>query len=400
MNWHNIDPTLPHLSHVFDSSAAMHRFAQQPSMRCRRQSIEYIPGTRCTATYLLSQEDAAWQTIGVVEIEPAGIEHRLFTEDPLLASLPTAMDANRLTAHFAVDHAALGQIDAVIPVRYKPGSRCTLRYHTRTQGAQSFCFGKLLAKDSAEIAQAVDDLYRASQSTPELPGVAQPLAYWPELNMLVQAAVAGAELHDLAFDPQQKLADRISWMRTAGRAAAALHSAAIDVTGQPQTLAGDLVALDEYKPALRQINPHLADRFEAAIALTAKTAHPQRELASVLSHGALRTDQFMVEGDHLVLIDLDSLCWSSPARDLGNFLAYLTWKALRQPHHAAFIQLGQQAFLEGYQTFRALPDAQWISHYHVASILKVLGRRYTGLTYREWPLTEQLLDIAVGLIRQ
>lgn len=404
MNWHNIDPALPHLSHAFDSSAAMHHFAHKPSARCRRQSVEYIPGTRCTATYLLSDDDlnngdAAWQTIGVVEIEPDGIEHWLFTDDPQLASLPTAMDATRLTARLAIDHAELGQVDAVIPVRYKPGSRCTLRYRTHTESGQNFCFGKLLAQDSAEIAQAVDDLYRASQSTPELPGVAQPLAYWPELQMLVQAAVAGEELHDLAFDPQQNLANRIHWMHAAGRAAAALHSSAIGVNGQPQMLSGDLAGLDEYKPALRQINPHLADRFDDAIALVTKTARPQRELAPVLSHGALRTDQFMIENDHLVLIDLDSLCWSSPARDLGNFLAYLTWKALRQPQHAAFIQLGQQAFLEGYQTLRSLPDAKWISLYQAASILKVLGRRYTGLTYREWPLTGQLLDMAVGMIQ-
>ncbi len=85
---------------------------------------------------------------------------------------------------------------------------------------------------------------------------------------------------------------------------------------------------------------------------------------------------------------------------LGNFQAYLTWKALRQPQHATFIQHAQQAFLTGYQTLRSLPDTDWLAFYEAASILKIVGRRYTGLTYQEWPLTEQLLEQAVRMMRK
>ena len=334
----------------------------------------------------------------MVNVEPDGVAHRLFTDDPQLSGLATALDATRLTTQFAMQQTDLGQIEAVVPVRYKPGSRCTLRYQMQTEHGQTNYFGKLLAQGGAELSHAVDDLYRASQQTPELPEIAQPLAYWPDLQMLVQAAVSGHELHDLAFDPQQDLRTRVEWMHAAGRASAALHDAAVDIAGAPQTLVGDLTALNQYQPALRQLNPNLASRFDEAIATIDEVARQQQELTPVVSHGALRTDQFMIEEDHLVLIDLDSLCWSSPARDLGNFLAYLTWKALRQPQHAAFIQLGQQAFLEGYQAYRELPDTHWLMLYQVASILKVLGRRYTNLTYREWPLTEQLLDIAIQMV--
>lgn len=406
MNWHNIDPILPMLAHAFDSSAAMHHFAGRtaaggshaPFTHCRRQSVNYVPTKRCTATYLLSQEAAAWQTIGVVEVLPDRVEHRLFTDDPRLANLATAMDTRTLSTQYAAEYAGLGQIDGVTPVRYKPGSRCTLRYQTHSESGAGFCFGKLLAQDSAEIAQAVDDLFRASQTTPALPSVAQPLAYWPELQMVVQAAVSGQELHDLAFDAQKDVALRLNLLHAAGRASAALHRSEIVVPGAQKTLVGDLALLEEHKPALRQINPPLANRFDETLGLLHERSQEQEELTAVVSHGALRTDQFMVEGGRLVLIDLDSLCWSSPARDLGNFLAYLSWKSLRQPQHALFIGLGQAAFLEGYQSLRALPNARWLAHYTAASMLKILGRRYSGLTHREWPLTESLLDMAVALI--
>lgn len=409
MNWRNIDPALPMLDQAFDSEAALQRFTQRsrgatqrrrlPFTRCRRQSVDYVPATRCTVTYLLSGEEATRQTIGVVEADTDGVRHRLFTDDRQLAGLPTALDVTALTTQFAQLPATLGQLDAVVPVRYKPGSRCTLRYQMHTDRGQTNCFGKLLAQDGAELAQAVDDLYRASQATPDLPAIAQPLAYWPELQMLVQAAVQGQELHDLAFDSHYELETRVNWLRAAGRAIAALHLSAIDIAGPQQTLVGDLIALDEYQPALRQLNPQLAGRFNETVSVMEKRARRRHELPPVLSHGALRTDQFMIEDDHLVLIDLDSLCWSSPARDLGNFLAYLTWKALRQPQHAAFIQLGQRAFLEGYQALNTLPDSGWLALYEAASLLKIIGRRYTGLTYREWPLTEPLLESAIRMMQ-
>lgn len=403
MNWHRLDPALPLLPQVFDPQAIMDQFTQQAGddassesiTQCQRHSVEYVPATRCTTTYLLGNEDAAWHTIGVAEVTAAGIEHRFYTEDPRLAGLKAALNVATLTARYGKNQSDMQEIEAVVPVRYKPGSRCTLRYDVQ---GQTHCFGKLLAQDGKEIAQAVEDLFQASQTVPELPGIAQPLAYWPDLQLLVQVAISGEELHEIAFDEAVKLSTRVHWMHAAGRATAALHNANVEVAGPNQTLLGDLNALGAYRPALGQLNPRLASGFGAAVEAVRKAAQRQEEVASVLSHGALRTDQFMLEEDHLVLIDLDSLCQSSPARDLGNFLAYLAWKALRQPQHAAFIQLGQQAFLEGYETLREMPESRSLTLYQVASVLKIIGRRYTGLTHREWPLTEQLLEIAIRMV--
>ncbi len=214
--------------------------------------------------------------------------------------------------------------------------------------------------------------------------------------MLLQAAVAGAELHTLAFDPQIDLVTRVDWLRAAGRCIAALHSYKA-IEAPRRSFADNLAELDDYRPALQQANPALAERYLAAIAALHDVNRRRHELAPVVSHGALRTDQFMLEDNRLVLIDLDSVCWASPAHDLGNLLAYLAWKALRQPQHAAFIRHAQQAFLAGYRTLRALPEPGWLAYYQAAAMLKIAGRRYSGLTYQEWPLTEHLLDRAVSI---
>ncbi len=114
----------------------------------------------------------------------------------------------------------------------------------------------------------------------------------------------------------------------------------------------------------------------------------------------MRTDQFILQGDRLAMIDLDSYCWANPARDLGNFLAYLCWKAIRQPEHAQFVERAGRAFLEGYLSVQADIDERWLSVYQAASLLKIAGRRFRSLTYLEWPLVIHLIQAAFAAITE
>ena len=285
MNWLTIDNNLPALSFAFNGDAVAQRFEQQwPAHQakshapagvkfCRRQDVHYVPATSCVSTYSLSVEEAdaaPWPTIGVVEVTPAGMQHRLFTEDPQLPGLALAADVDAMAepvlALSGAQHQAEGaQLCAATPVRYKPGSRCTFRYDLQTARGRKSCFGKLLAQNGAHLWQTISALYEASQHEPELPRIPQPLAYWPGMEMLFQSAVAGAELHTLAFDPKIDAATRGGWLRAAGRCIAALHSYA-GIEAPRRTFAANLAELDEYRPALRQANPALADRYSAVIA--------------------------------------------------------------------------------------------------------------------------------------
>ena len=416
MNWLTIDDNLPALSLAFDGEAVAERFARQwPAHRSqphtpagvksgRRQDVQYVPATRCVSTYSLSVEEvdaAPWPTIGVVEVTPHGLQHRLFTEDAQLRGLGQAADAEAMAdcvRALGMDQAEAREAElcAVTPVRYKPGARCTFRYDLRTPRGQTSCFGKLFAHGGAHLWQTLSTLYKAGEQEPELPRIPRPLAYLPDTEMVFQAAVTGAELHTLAFDPQIDPITRVDWLRAAGRCIAALHSYE-GIEAPVRSFGDNLAELSEYQGALRQADPQLAERYLAAAAALRDANCRGPELAPVVSHGALRTDQFLLEDNHLVLIDLDSICWASPAHDLGNLLAYLAWKALRQPQHAAFIRHAQQAFLAGYRTLRALPDPSSLALYQAAAMLKIVGRRYSGLTYQEWPLTPQLLDQAVSI---
>ena len=196
-----------------------------------------------------------------------------------------------------------------------------------------------------------------------------------------------------AFDAAQDEGVRERWLHAAGARLAGLHAA--QVAGPPRTLADDLDELREYIAPMAQPNPDLAQRYAAAVERIAERAGAPS--AAAATHGAFRTDQYMIENGELVMIDLDGFCWAEPERDLGNFLAYLDWKAIRKPADAAFIGRAGQLFMEGYRAAGAAPSEQRLAIYRADSLLKIAGRRYRSLTVKEWHLVPQLLESAQAL---
>jgi len=400
----DFDPQLPALPLAFDIAAVTRLFVEQwphaesgplEITKCKPQDTKYQPGQRCASTYALTVARPgvpAESTIGVLEITPAGPTHRLYDDDPKLPWLAGASDPQVMREHFSALLGTRVEDCAITPVRYRPGVRCVFRYDLRTTANQPTLFGKLIGQGAEDSMATIAALHNARAAFPDMPQVLPPLAYWPELHMLVQAEVAGgAELNDLAFDPAEDAATREHWLHDAGARLAGLHGC--NVAGPTRTMADDLGELHEYIAPIAAVDPALAERYAAAVErLTGASLNG--EPALVASHGAFRTDQFMIENGKLVMIDLDGFCWANPARDLGNFMAYLRWKAIRKPNDAAFIKRVGLLFLDGYRAAGQLIDQDWLARYTADSLLKVAGRRYRSLTAKEWHLVPLLIDAA------
>jgi aminoglycoside phosphotransferase (APT) family kinase protein len=185
----------------------------------------------------------------------------------------------------------------------------------------------------------------------------------------------------------------------AGRALGVFHNSTT-APSETKTVYDDLSDLHEYTLIFAKIKPDLAIKYEEVIQQILTKVNQLKEPEPVASHGAMRTDQFILQGDQLAMIDLDSYCWANPARDLGNFLAYLCWKAIRQPEHAQFVERAGRAFLEGYLSVHEGIDEKWLSIYQASSLLKIAGRRFRSLTYLEWPLVIHLIQAAFAAITE
>ena len=161
----DVDPHLPALPLAFDLDAVTRLFEERwpahggsarPPVSvsaCRLLDTKYQPSTRCVTSYELMVEHPATTfrpTIGAVEVTPTGVAHRLFVDDPELPGLISATDPVCMAERFAALLEQIGCPDVVesclvVPVRYKPESRCVLRYDLRTSTGRQILYGKLVA---------------------------------------------------------------------------------------------------------------------------------------------------------------------------------------------------------------------------------------------------------------
>src|SRR5438094_10340473 len=402
-----IDRRLPELPAAFDLPAVSRLYEARgagrakPGLRVRARKVhdvEYQPSARCVVTHELTLErgsDEPVGTIGVADVRPAGLGLRVFHEDPDLPWLADAADPGKVGRHLRALGLAPGStIIRIVPVRYKPGSQCLLRFDLEPGSVPGALYGKVLAIDGYRLARTLSAL-RAIDGGRTPPRVLQPLGYVSDLHMLLLPAVAGSEFHSLAFDTTVASEARLQWMRKAGAVLAGLHAAPVPA-GPARRITDDAAYLARFSTLVAKTAPSLALSFDEAIRRLDSATH--EEAPAVPSHGSFRSDQLLIEGDEPLMIDLDELCWANPARDVGNFLAYLRWKSIREPRHSSFIEAAIPRFLAGYGSVRMLPDERWTARYEAGSMLKIAGRRFRNLDVREWPLVPQLLDEARALL--
>jgi phosphotransferase family enzyme len=362
--------------------------------------IKYEPGTRCVVAYGIASAEGGRETIGVIEVDQAGLRARLFDEDAALPGLAQALNMEAMRERFAaVSSGTIATASirkcAVAPVHYKPSLSCVLRYQLATAGGERILFGKLVvAGRSHGLAATLAALEAVSRSHALMPRIPPWFGFWPDLELVVQLAVQGESLAAAIFDKGSPAAERMRLMRRGGEALGAFHKE-VEATARRRTLSDDLADLGGYRSLFVHLAPHLLRTFDDAVDALASVALERGEPPAVASHGALRVGQFLLDGDDVALVDLDGFCSANPARDVGNALAYLDWTAIRRPHFAGIVEEAEDSFLAGYESVARLSD-RWLTTYRAASTLKIAGRRLRSLKFDEWSLLPELLDRALS----
>jgi aminoglycoside phosphotransferase (APT) family kinase protein len=401
------DAELPGLSMALHAPAASALFEDRwraegdhrlRASATRVHNVRYEPGQRCRIAWeveVSSEEGRARDTLGVIEIRPETSCVRGFWEDPDLPQLAEAVTPARATHHLS-SFAPGSAVERVHPAQYHPGSRCTLRYDMTGSAMPPVLFGKVLSSDAGyllDVAQAIRGSVTEGHRSP----IVEPLGWCEPLRMLLLSpCVDATELHEIVFDPAVPAERRRRWTCEAGSTLARLHAAPVSGLGW-RGIGDDLAELQAAGDVVATCAPATWPVFDAA--LERLSSLPWTEQPRVTSHGAFRTDQLLAVDGRAVMVDLDGLCLADPARDIGNLLAYLRWKAIRQPHHAAFIHEAAGSFLQGYGRLARLPDGSRIAVHQAASMLKIAERRFQRLEVTTWPLVPRLVEEASELLR-
>jgi len=252
---------------------------------------------------------------------------RVCPDDPAMPQLARLSDAGHLAAvlgELAKRPVAARQL-TVDTIRYRPGQRHVQR--VRLAG-KPWVYVKTDRDHSGARAVATAAFLRdrVAGEVPEAT-VAPPLGYVAEEAAAVWWNVPGVPLsRRLSSDPRGALRTVVQ----TGRLLRVLH----DSASGPTSLLGRGGADDvraEVEETLRAgehvtaLLPDVGRTFEQATSDVVEGLVRIPGEAAVLSHGDFKSDNLVVDGSRLTVLDLDRAAWADPAKDLGKFLVDLRW---------------------------------------------------------------------------
>lgn len=275
-----------------------------------------------------------------------------------LAALPQLLDPKQARRLLGESMRAGGaaatygdlQITACEPkvMRYKPGNRCTVLYQldyepqVSAQGWPSVVVAKTYNGDKGKNAfAAMQALWDSPLQRSATVTIAEPLAYVPVLNVLVQGPIQQeATLKELLRQtlhapngPTPAAWDEVvGYLRKTAKGLAELHRCGVqygstitwedelaDFYAQRAALAAPLPALGEWATdLLHHLQQMAAD-------------HPADPLAP--AHSSFRPAQVLLAQGNIGFIDFDGFCQAEPAMDLALFLRTLQSIAINKPTH-------------------------------------------------------------------
>lgn len=278
-----------------------------------------------------------------------------FPADPVFPALPTVFNSLAMTPvlaeHFRrINPNAEVQSVRCVRVKYLPEISCILRYEGETGGEKPpSMYGKV---QHSRRGQLTYDVMKALWELPARASgdlvIAEPLAYFPQYDLLLQSELPGEEVkgdrHSDVFMAQ---------CEAAGRTVGHIHGSSIGV-GEPHTIEVELDRLyrrlEEFKMSSPKVYVMLRDLLKQ---ITAKAARIRSE-AVVPSHGDYKYNQFLYDGEKFGLIDVEYFVQAEPSFDLGKYCGHL---APSMPEHwsdTAQANEARRIFLQAYCQVR--PD--------------------------------------------
>ena len=311
---------------------------------CRIRSVEWVPRRRCRVVHEI-RHGARTTTLVAYEVTPAGTTVCGPADDRHLPGLRTALDPAQVRPRLAAVCGSPVGSCRVTPIGYRPASRAVVAYDVVAGSGRSRLYAKLLAEGADRYAAAATTLASSAHRRGAVAPVPDVVALWPDLGAVVQRAAPGQVLSAVLRDPSRPEAERLRYARRLGELLAEVHAAPSE--GQiPWSTEDELAELETLLPSTCHADPAVGRSLAALLDRLADRAPGETD--PVLSHGAFRAGQVLVEGSRLSLLDLDTVSRADAARDAGNALAYLSWTEVRGASPPGLAAALHEAFLAGY----------------------------------------------------
>lgn len=217
--------------------------------------------------------------------------------------------------------------------------------------------------------------------------VCEPVAYFPEWNLLLRSKANGVQLAKMLARSERSLKLYLTW---AAKWLAKLHRTRVNHTRtfsvkEEEKILDSWAQRLDLRPSLRGNAGNMKNRIVEKI-------RPIQPESFTLIHGDFHPKNIFVDHDSLTTIDFDHSCIFDPARDLGYFIAELfVQRALRKrryetPQIAAGLR---QHFVSEYARRMSRRFLDRVASYEAGSYLEHLNYRvlmgeFDLLDFRHW----------------
>ena len=215
----------------------------------------------------------------------------------------------------------------------------------RTPAGSDAVIGKVYAADREDVYRAMEEIRGAGFGPADAFAIPEPLAWVPELRLLLQERVSGPRAKQIFL-----AADEAARAQAAVRAARwlARFQARAPRSGPTTEPARQLEAVDRWSHTVARLGEPVASQAgRLARRLNAEAAAAGgRDLCA--GHGSYHCHQIILTGDRTVTFDWDTHDVADPARDVARFIVALQRLAIKYLGSLQALDAAAGAFLETY----------------------------------------------------
>lgn len=218
-------------------------------------------------------------------------------------------------------------------LRHHAGLRATVRYQlaysadlAATHAWPAVVIAKTYEGDNGQHAyDGMRALWHTPLASAEDVTIAEPIAYLPDLKLLIQGPVPEDQLLKTLIEAAMRepvptiLAELDAALHKTAAGLAALHRTPAP-TSAAYGWADELADVRHFAGNLAAAVPELAGAATALLVWLDVHAAASPPDPPVFAHGTFRPNQVLLHQGHVGLIDFDSWCWAEPALDLALFL--------------------------------------------------------------------------------
>src|SRR2546422_6065147 len=291
--------------------------------------------------------------------------------DPGLPTLPEVFDPATIAEQLAcVLPAHWGSVQDVQVriVKHHPGSRCTFEIAARTARGERSLIGKVYASDRSDVYRAMGAIRRSGFGPEHAFSIPEPLAYVPELRLLLQEKVEGPRAKQIFLTGDEH--DRVGAAERSARWLAKFHAIA-PRSARVFDLSNHMDAVERWAQTVARLGEPFASQARKLFRRLEEGAASTNGRELCAGQGSYNCNQIILTKDRTITFDWDGHDVADPSRDVARFIVALQRLALKYLGSIRALDAVAEVFLKTYQALNPVEISATLSLYRGLTCLRL-----------------------------